>query len=175
MKPNEIIRQFDAYLAAKGLSFEAVVIGGAALNLLGTINRETVNCDVLDPTITAAIAQAAQDFCTRTSGHAADWLNVGPESLKRDLPSGWRKRLQPLFAGKALTLDTLGRRDLLKTKLCAYCDRGTDLSDCIVLKPTQAELDESIEWVQAQDANPLWPAHVRFQFEFLAQRLGYGT
>jgi hypothetical protein len=40
---------FDAYLAPNGLSFQAVVIGGAALNLLGAVVRATKDCDVLDP------------------------------------------------------------------------------------------------------------------------------
>jgi hypothetical protein len=34
MDPSAIIPQFDTYLASRGLRFEGVVIGGAALSLL---------------------------------------------------------------------------------------------------------------------------------------------
>lgn len=80
-----------------------------------------------------------------------------------------------LFRGKALTLRALGRTDLLKTKLFAFCDRRTDLDDCIALAPTAAELDEALPWVEYQDANELWPAHVRDMFVELSRRLGHGV
>ena len=35
MNPREIVAAFDAYLSDRGLSLEAVVVGGAALGLLG--------------------------------------------------------------------------------------------------------------------------------------------
>ena len=40
---------FDQYLAEKRLQFDAVVIGGAALNLLGVVSRLTKDCDILHP------------------------------------------------------------------------------------------------------------------------------
>jgi hypothetical protein len=38
MKPTGIIAAFDRYLAARNLRLEAVVIGGAALHLLGVVS-----------------------------------------------------------------------------------------------------------------------------------------
>jgi hypothetical protein len=35
MYPRATIRQFDVFLADRGLQFEATVVGGAALGLLG--------------------------------------------------------------------------------------------------------------------------------------------
>ncbi|HEY8211352.1 MAG TPA: DUF6036 family nucleotidyltransferase [Myxococcaceae bacterium] len=50
MLPTIVIPAFDAFLAARGLRLEAIVIGGTALNLLGVVRRETRDCDVLAPT-----------------------------------------------------------------------------------------------------------------------------
>ena len=69
------------------------------------------------------------------------------------LPAGWRERVQRIFDGQVLVPSTLGRPDLLKSKLFALCDRGTDL----------------------QDGNELWPAHVRATVADLARRLGHGV
>ncbi len=43
----ETITGFDAFLLERGMALEAVVIGGAALNLLGVVSRRTKDCDVL--------------------------------------------------------------------------------------------------------------------------------
>jgi hypothetical protein len=172
MKPNETIPLFDQYLKKHKLSFDAVVVGGTALAILGVIKRETQDCDILFPEIPSPIHKAAQDFA-KTKGLETNWLNNGPESLKRDLPKGWMARLQDLYAGDALVLKTLGRNDLLATKLWAYCDRGFDLDDCIKLKPTREELLEAIKWVSHQDSNESWPDHVKGMFAELAKELGY--
>jgi hypothetical protein len=59
MNPKDVLLEFDRYLADRRLQFEAVVIGGAALSLLGVITRETQDCDVLDPKIPEEILQAS--------------------------------------------------------------------------------------------------------------------
>ncbi len=82
-------------------------------------------------------------------------------------------RLSTVYQGKGITLFTLGRSDLLKSKLFAYCDRGTDLADCIALKPTKDELKDSIDWVSQRDGNVGWPKHVQKSFEQLAKKLGH--
>lgn len=177
MKPNEIIIQFDVYLAERGLNFEAIVIGGAALSILGTISRETQDCDILAPKIPANIQEAAKAFSREITARGEDlkedWLNNGPETLLDVLPKEWRNRTQPLYAGKALHLETLGRPDLLRSKFFAYCDRQQDLPDCIALKPTKAEMLETLDWLRFQDGHPGWPEHVNKQMAALAKRLGY--
>ncbi len=52
---------------------------------------------------------------------------------------------------------------------------GEDLPDCVALKPSQEEIRDSLEWIQAQDRNPGWPNHVKKQLLKLASRLGYGS
>ena len=177
MNPKEIISKFDEYLATHNLSFEAIVIGGAALALLKIITRETQDCDILDPKIPPDIAKASKDFVKtlHKQGHdiKENWFNNGPEDLKKSLPKTWKSEIQLLFKGKVLTLFTLGRMDLLRAKLFAYCDRQQDLQDCIALFPTQEELQQVLEWLQTQDANPDWPNHVQKSLSFLAKELGY--
>lgn len=177
MNPLEVVEKFDLYLYENNLSFEAVVIGGAALSILGIITRQTQDVDVLDPEIPHNITQAAKLFASlegiAETSLKENWLNHGPESLRNYLRPNWRMRLQPLYKGKAITFKTLGRIDLIGTKILAYCDRGTDFKDCIDLKPTRDEILEILPWVEQYDLNPDWPKYVVGQVEELVKRLGY--
>jgi hypothetical protein len=73
---------FDQYLAERRLQFDAVVIGGAALNLLGVVSRLTKDCDILHPEIPNEIAEASRGFAIeiRAKGGTLqdNWLNNGP-------------------------------------------------------------------------------------------------
>lgn len=178
MDPRSTLQAFDAYLVPRGLELEAVVIGGAALALLDVVARPTKDCDVLAPPLSVALRDAARDFARamRARGLELDdeWLNNGPSALGSVLPSGWEQRLQPLFSGQAIRLQTLARLDLLRSKLFALCDRGLDLADCVSLSPTAEELVSLRDWLAYQDANPDWPAHVGRVLEDLGQRLSHG-
>lgn len=178
MLPRPTIEAFDRHLVAVGLRLEAVVIGGSALALLGVTTRPTRDVDILAPVLSGPIAETARAFAReqRRLGIelADDWLNNGPMQLGDVLPGGWQQRVQLAFEGRALVLNTLGRADLLKTKLFALCDRGTDLPDCVALAPTANEILEAMPWLAAQDANPDWPAHVRTTVADLQRRLGHG-
>lgn len=130
MLPRPTIEAFDRHLFDLGLRFEAVVIGGAALGLMGVIQR---------------------------------------------LLPGWRARLERVFEGQALVLQTLGRLDLLSTKLFALCDRGTDFADCVALAPSPGELEATLPWLEQQDGNEQWPEHVRETLAGLARSLGHAV
>lgn len=94
------------------------------------------------------------------------------DCLIEKIPEEWQSKLQFAFLGTNLKLTTLGRSDLLKTKLFAYCNRNDpDYDDLLKLKPTREELSESISWVKLQDANPGWPNHVEKLFLNLKQAL----
>lgn len=174
---KDALTAFDQFLEKEDLSFSATVIGATALIVMGVIDRATVDVDCLKPAIPADVARAARRFAKAYKGPDGplreDWLNNGPEDLKRDLPKGWEQRTTPLFTGKRLKLTTLGRSDLLRSKLFAYCDRQQDLKDCIALKPTTAELRVCLPWLEQRDANPDWPEHVRRSIYYLAERLGH--
>ena len=152
---------------------------GAALNLLGVVVRPTKDCDVLHPELPEEIKAAAQAFAaeTRPDGEALDddWLNNGPAALAQQLPPAWEERVQTVFIGVAIQLRCLGREDLLCTKLFALCDRGLDLADCLALAPTAGELASLLPWIEKQDLNPHWPAHVRATLADLGKRLGHAV
>lgn len=179
MDPRTTLTAFDRYLADRGLALEAVVVGGAALNVLGVVSRQTRDCDILHPMLPPEVVAAAQGFAAgvRAGGGALrdDWLNNGPSQLGQLLPAGWELRLQEAFRGRVVVLRTLHRSDLPKAKLFALCDRGLDLPDCVALAPTPADLAEAVVWLEPQDLHPGWPAHVRATLEDLARRLGHGT
>jgi hypothetical protein len=46
-----VVEEFDKFLFAKGLRFEAVIVGGAALSIMKIANRATKDVDILDETI----------------------------------------------------------------------------------------------------------------------------
>jgi hypothetical protein len=179
MLPIETLSAFDGFLARRGLRFEGVIIVGAALAMLGVTTRQTRDCDVLDPLLPDAIVAASRDFAREQRAAGLDladgWLNNGPRSLTSVLPAAWQDRLVELYRGAGLLLLTLGRSDLLCTKLFALCDRGIDLPDCLALAPSEAELVELEPWVAYQDANPDWPAHVRATLLNLGRKLGHGV
>lgn len=172
-----IIERFDRYLVQEGLRFEAVVIGGAALIALGIIQRTTKDVDCLDPVIPAEIKNASRSFARQFPelGLNEDWLNNGPLSLVDVLPEGWKERIVVLYSGNAFILNTLGRIDLLRTKLFAFCDRQEDGPDCEAMAPTREELDQCLPWLVERDGNPYWPEHVHTTLRALGKRLGYDT
>jgi len=178
MEVRETLRRFDRFLADRRLRLEAVVVGGAALGLLGVIDRPTRDCDILHPELSPSVVAAAREFARACRDVGApvddDWLNNGPASLAKQLPAGWLARLQDAFRGEAIVLRSLGRSDLLLSKLFALCDRGTDIGDCIALAPTADELKVAVAWLREQDANPQWPEHVERTVADLSARLGHG-
>lgn len=174
MDARSTIPDFDAFLEKQGLSISATVIGGAALQLMGLISRPTKDCDILDPTLSPEVLDAARQYAEEQSPQlVADWFNNGPASLLRTLPPEWSTRLQPLYKGNALELTTLGREDLLRSKLFALIDRSIDLPDCIALAPTREELLSLLPWLNEQDGNQMWPEHVHNVIGALARKLGY--
>ncbi len=172
---HKIFEEFDEFLQEKGLSFECVTIEASSLILMDVISRDTKDCDVLDPIIPEEIKQASIEFSrfkkVEKIDIAEDWFNNGPESMRDYLPEGWRENLQTIFDGKALTIKTLDRVNLLRTKLLGLCDRGTDLNDCINMNPTESEIDEAMQWVKEYDANPMWPKHVENELSNLKKEL----
>jgi len=169
---NEILPKFEKFLAEQGLYFEAIIIGGAAMQLLGLTDRVTKDCDVLSPKISSKLKEVSKEFA-KEHGLSDDWLNNGPETLIRDLPTDWQKNVISLYQGKNLKLFTLSRTDFLRSKLFAFVDRGIDLQDLIKLKPTKAEIEQLEEWLKERDGNPDWPKYVEIRLGELIKEL-YG-
>ncbi len=173
---KDVIKAFDQYLKSQSLKFEAVVIGGGALIIMDVVDRKTKDIDCLDPEIPKEVKEASKAFAKLRREFLLDdnWLNNGPVTLKRELPADWRNHLQDLYVGEAIHLTCLGRADLIKSKLFAYCDRtNPDFEDLLKIKPTAKELEDSLEWVRFRDGNPGWPAHVDLAFSVLKKALKY--
>ena len=177
MNPTKIAFEFDLFLSENGVHLECILVGGAALGLQKIIHRETKDWDVLVPELDEVMKRTARQFARSLQSENLmledKWLNNGPANLIPLLPDGWKDRILEVFRGKSLTVSVLGRGDLLKTKLFAWCDRDLDRADCVAMNPSRKELGQALSWVEYQDANPLWPEHVRDYFQKLARELGY--
>ena len=170
----KIIEEFDLFLKDKSLKFEAIIIGGAALSILHIISRMTEDVDCIDPEIPTDIKRASSEFIIKNPQYGLNpekFLNNGPISIIKTLPDGWKERTQLIFQGKALTFFTLGRIDLLKTKLDAMVHRGRDMEDVIAMKPTPKELQDCLEWVLEADGGEHWPEMVKESFNELKSKL----
>lgn len=167
-----IFPEFDKFLADKKLYFEAIVIGGVAMQLLGLTERVTKDCDVLTPIISIELKQASNNFA-RQRGLPENWLNNGPHRLVNELPPGWQTSIVVLYEGNNLKLYTLSRLDLLRSKLYAFLDRGIDMGDLKKLMPTKSEIDLVRDWLSERDGNPDWQKYVDIRLAELITEL-YG-
>ena len=155
-------------LAHAGAPCSIVVLGGAAINLLGLVDRPTRDVDVLataaspggpigppDPLprpLLEAVDAVARDLDLRS-----DWLNT-------TVADQWRFGLPPGLAGRihwrtygALTVGIVDRTDLVFFKLYAAADQtgpeSIHFQDLLALRPTDDELARAAEWVKRQDVS----------------------
>lgn len=155
-------------LAHAGASATIVIVGGAAMNLLGFVDRPTLDVDVLaglgaggalappDPLpeeLVAAVRAVARD-----RGLLERWINTAvADQWRFGLPSGLEGRIHwRRFGG--LTVGLVDRRDLVFFKLYASADQvgpeSVHVRDLLALRPSVAELAEAARWVCAQDPSP---------------------
>jgi hypothetical protein len=175
-------------LEAHHRSASIVVVGGAALNLLGVIARATVDIDVIAtgpgtgdlppatlvvPAGLPAELRAAVDRLTRDLNLPEGWINTTVTCRgQQKLPPGFAERVQWRPYG-ALWVGLAGRRDLIALELHAAAD--TDLhsrhtSDLPALRPAPEELDAAGAWVRTQDAGPEFPTLVTQVIAYVAAR-----
>jgi hypothetical protein len=172
---QKLLTSLDEKLSQLGLDREIVTCGGGALLILGVIHRATRDLDVVAPKIDEELTRVAIEVANEF-GLDSKWLNNGPSSLSKDLEKGWEARTQDIFRGQALLVKALGRRDLLASKLYAFCDRDEqDLGDILGLKPAPSEVESLREWLLERDGSAYWPARVEKQLALLAQKLQNGA
>lgn len=166
------LRRVGELLAAEREEAAIVVIGGAAMNLLGFVDRATRDVDILafgvreasgirimppPSPLPRALMRAALDVA-RDLNLAPDWLNTGPAlQWRQGLPPGleehvtWRR-----YAG--LRVGIVGRFDLICFKLYASADQigpeSPHVTDLLALKPSNDELLAAATWVVGQDPSP---------------------
>ncbi len=176
--------QLDAVGAGQ---VEMVVCGGAALNVVGYVQRTTKDMDVvafverdkngaalltkvspLNPAIMAAAKRVQRDF-----NLPENWLNTGPASvLDFGLPEGLMKRVETRIYGKSLIIHFLGSYDQIHFKLFAAVDRGrpdVHLDDLMVLRPTAQEPEDAAHWTMTHDPSDTYKNVLK---EFLS-KIGY--
>ena len=150
-------------LHERGLSFEAVAIGGSSLMLLGLINRPTRDLDLAaivshgdyvkaDP-LPPQLAEAAADV-GNALGLPSNWLNPGPTSIvDTGFPEGFASRVEVRHYG-GLTLHIASRYDQIFLKLYAAADQSPGskhADDLRRLNPTRDELLAAARWTVSQD------------------------
>ena len=160
-------------IAAAGLQFNVVIIGGSAVNLLGIVVRATTDVDILafadrdvsgrlhlrppDEPLPPALARAAATVAADL-GLAPHWLNTGPASQwQTGLPPGLTARLEWRSYG-GLAVGLASRYDLIFFKVYAAADQtGPDsvhFQDLLALRPSDGELEAAARWVRGQDPSP---------------------
>lgn len=155
-------------LALAGESCTIVVLGGAAMNLLGIVDRPTVDVDILaradatgaihppdplPPALMRAVAAVARD-----RGFLDNWMNTTvADQWRFGLPDGLAERIEWRSYG-ALRVGIVGHRDLVAFKLYASADQtGPDnvhVRDLVALRPNDEELAWAGTWARAQDPAP---------------------
>jgi hypothetical protein len=170
---ESVLQAVGELLAAEGHTIGIVIVGGAALNLLGVVERTTRDVDVLAfavpsegdrPTLVEPPEQLpdwlqrAIREVGRDAALISDWLNTGPAlQWRQGLPPGLETRVE-WRQFSALTVGIAGRYDLVFLKLYASADstgpESVHYQDLLRLQPSGDELDKAAEWVRAQDASP---------------------
>lgn len=179
-------------LASEGQAYSIVILGGAALNILGIVERPTTDVDILafsrsgadqphelfrppeplpEPLVRAARAVA------RDMGLGEDWLNTGPAlQWHSGLPPGMEQRVHWRHYA-ALTVGVVDRHDLILFKLFAATDSEGPTSvhyqDLLALGPTAEELDVAAVWVQSQDASADFKRILKDVVNHVRQNLGF--
>ena len=155
----------------KGATFLAC--GGGALILMGLITRDTVDLDVIEPSVNGDVLKFVSQVAKELKLDDR-WLNSDCETLSRDLPKGWKSDLAPLFGGRRVIVMGLSRQNIINTKFWALCDRSDDdLEDLINLQPTENELNSAVVWTMPLDGHPDWSKHVQDCLGRVKKRLGH--
>lgn len=175
MKPVDIpkaLSLLDQELAKMNLKAELTICGGAALIMMGVVSRETVDVDVIADQIPDAVLTAAKLVAKKLKCRE-DWLNNRVSPLIQRLPVDWERHLITLFTGRAVTVRSISRQDLINGKLHAAIDRkASDYSDLIELKPTVAEIEIARRYCLWQAKSDTYEVWVNGYVDLLKKDLG---
>jgi hypothetical protein len=149
--------------------------------------RPTADVDVIEPEVFGPLLLAAKKVASSLEGKklglAENWLNdsVGTMvQVANVLPADWKVKSEvqgPIFTGKNLTVYSLEKMDLLRTKLLAVisADRGADavqdLEDIVALSVSEAEVLAESRWLMNADQHytPNPDRNLEFYEKFLSE------
>ena len=165
-------------------TFELLVCGGSALNILGFIERATRDVDVLayvkrgdkgeisiikadplNPELITAAKKVARDF-----NLPDDWLNTGPASaVDLGLPNGFMDRVTTRVFGNKLAVHFLGHYDQIHFKLYAAVDQGAGkhLDDLLSLNPTADVIERAARWTMTHDVSEGFKQNLKALINYL--------
>ena len=162
-------------LAMSGEAVSIVIVGGAALQLLGVVQRTDCVVDVValrqegriglrapNP-LPASLARAVAAVA-RSRGLPDDWLNTRVARLWDDgLPAGFARRLEWRDFG-GLSIGVAARFDLIFfTVYAAAEDNGpasSHFQDLLSLQPSPEELGDAARWIHGRDPTSAFGAVV---------------
>lgn len=164
---KSVLSALGELLAARGLHYEVVLIGGGNLILAGLVTRPTTkDVDILGewtPDGVKPMREIPDDLrvavmdIARTYGLSDDWVNLGPASLlDLGLPDGFASRVERHDYG-GLVAWLAGRFDMVCFKLYAAVDQGPrsrHLQDLREIDPTHDELLAAARWTITHDPSP---------------------
>ncbi len=165
MRIREIIGDFDRYLAACGHSFEGLVIGRTALELMGIQTPARLDLEprveVVYPQLPEIVIEAAEAFASARA-LSPGWLHgCSATDLVIRLPKGWTRRMRlTTFSGRSIFLHSLARPDLIAGRLLAYLEGRASLDDCLVLGILPGDLQRSREYLLEQHSELSWEEQV---------------
>jgi hypothetical protein len=178
-RAHELLRALAEQLAGADVSYKLVVIGGAALQALGLVDRPTRDIDVVALTVGTTLVSAdplppplvaARDRVARDYGLPERWLNPGPTSLlDLGLPEAFMERVVTRIYGRALTVHFASRLDQIHFKLYAAVDQGPGRheADLRALDPTSQELLTAARWTRQHDPSPGFEQSLRVALDAL--------
>lgn len=104
---KEVIAAFDKFLTKRALSFEAILIGGAVLNILDISSRKTKDVDCLNSGREDFLKSKLYAYCDRTTPDFEDLKDLKPteEELndaldwvkQRDAHANWPSHVEKSF------------------------------------------------------------------------------
>ncbi|MCB0378075.1 MAG: hypothetical protein KDD34_10045 [Bdellovibrionales bacterium] len=147
----KVFKELDQIMEERCRQEKLFIFGSAALISMGFVGKDRMTEDVdvvkplFDKEMIEVVAHVGQKFGLKTR-----WLNSdGGKVFLKDIPLGWEARVVEVYKGTSLNIFSLGRTDLICTKLDAFCDRQlmTDQQDLLALKPSTEEIEHASQWI----------------------------
>ena len=156
---KELFRKLDLALSSYNEKRELVIYGGAAMISMSVADRATFDIDVfepkIDPLLNDIIRSLGEEFSL-----GEHWINSTGKAFEYEMPVGWKERLRLIYEGSYLQVMSLGRLDMIFTKVLAELDRQEDFEDIISLSPSSDELQSIEPTLLVLEENKLWKQKV---------------